>query len=199
LNTGDSVLIMGSDIAMYNGSNSTHSGNGAIPQNVWFHVALVRYSSTLSKLFVNGKHVASDTVVSYNSQSSRPLAIGGEVLTNAGDNFAGYITQFRVVKGLAVYTSDFSTAINPLTAKQDHSLGTLSITGNETVMLLSVADSGHLTTDSGNGSAKSITTTGTYSGDSPSTQSYNGKMKQRSTGELLVANEFDEYNTAALQ
>ena len=199
LGAGDSVLISGSTIKQWNGSNTVYSGTGVIPQNVWFHVALVRYSSTSSKVFVDGKEVISDGTVSYNSISSRPMAIGGEVLTNAGENFVGYITQFRVVKGLAVYTGTFSTAINPLTARQDHTLGTLSITGNETVLLLNVADSGHVTTDSGNGSAKTITTTGTYSGASPSTQSYNGKMKQRSTGELLVANEFDEYNTAALQ
>jgi hypothetical protein len=199
LSTGDSVLISGSTINLWNGQNVHHSGTGVIPQNVWFHVALVRYTTTSSKVFVNGKEIFEDGVVSYNSISSRPMAIGGEVLTNAGDNFVGNITQVRVVKGLAVYTGTFSTAINPLTARQDHTLGTLPITGNETVLLLSVADSGHVTTDSGNGGAKTITTTGTYSGDSPSTQSYNGKMKQRRTGELLVTNEFDEYNTAALQ
>ena len=199
LSTGDSVLISGSTINLWNGSNTYHSGTGVIPQNVWFHVALVRYTVTSSKVFVNGKQIFEDGVVSYNSVSSRPMAIGGEVLTNSGDNFVGYVTQFRVVKGLAVYTGTFSTAINPLTARQDHTLGTLPIAGNETVLLLNVADSGHITTDSGNGTAKTITTTGTYSGGSPSTQSYNGKMKQRSTGELLVANEFDEYNTAALQ
>ena len=199
LSTGDSVLISGSTINLWNGSNTYHSGTGVIPQNVWFHVALVRYTTTSSKVFVNGRQIFEDGVVSYNSVSSRPMSIGGEVLTNAGDNFVGNITQFRIVKGLAVYTGNFSTAIRPLPAKQDHTLNTLPIEGNETVLLLAVADNANKLVDSGNGSAKTITSNATYAGDTPSTQNFNGKMKQRRTGELLVANEFDEYNTAALQ
>ena len=95
---GDSVLISGSDILLYNGSNTQHSGVGTIPLNVWFHVALVRYTVTHSEVFVNGRSVIFDSNVSYNSTASRPLSIGGEVLTNAGDNFHGYITQFRIIK-----------------------------------------------------------------------------------------------------
>ena len=196
---GDSVDINGSTIYYWNGSATVQSGSGVIPQNLWFHVALVRNTSTDVRVYVNGVERIHDTAPSYNSTSSRPLAIGGEVLTNADGNFAGNIAQFRIVKGLAVYTGTFSTAIHPLSATQPPTLHTRAITGTETKLLLSVAGAGSLTTDSGNGSAKTITTTGSYSGSTPSTQNYNGKMKQRSTGELLVSNEFDEYNTAALQ
>jgi hypothetical protein len=196
---GDSVDITGSTIYYWNGSATTQSGSGVIPLNAWFHVALVRNSSSDVRLYVNGVERIHDTAPSYNSTSSRPLAIGGEVLTNADGNFAGNITQFRIVRGLAVYTGTFSTAIYPLAAIQPATLNTRAITGEETKLLLSVVGAGTLTTDSGNGLVKTITTTGSYSGSSPSTQNFNGKMKQRSTGELLVANEFDEYNTAALQ
>lgn len=196
---GDSVDINGSTIYYWNGSATVQSGSGIIPQNLWFHVALVRNTSTDVRLYVNGVERIHDTAPSYNSTSSRPLSIGGELLTNADGNFAGNITQFRIVKGLAVYTGTFSTAIHPLAATQPPTLHTRAITGTETKLLLSVAGAGSLTTDSGNGSAKTITTTGSYSGSTPSTQNYNGKMKQRSTGKLLIFNEFDEYNTAALQ
>jgi len=199
LATGDSVLISGSTIALYNGSSSQQSGSGVIPQNVWFHVALVRYSSAVTRLFVNGVEKIYDTTSSYNSIASRPLSIGGEVLTNADDNFAGYITQFRIVKGLAVYTSTFPTAINPLSATQPSTVGTVAITGNQTVLLLSVVDNANKLADSGNGAVKTITSSGTFNGGTPSTQNLNGKMKQRSTGELLVVTAFDEYNTAELQ
>jgi hypothetical protein len=196
---GDSVDINGSTIYYWNGSAIVSSGSGLIPQNLWFHVALVRNTSTDVRLYVNGVERIHDTAPSYNSSSSRPLAIGGEVIANTDGNFSGKITQFRIVKGLAVYTGTFSTAIHPLSATQPPTLNTRAITGIETKLLLSVTGAETLTTDSGNGSAKTITTTGSYSGSTPSTQNYNGKMKQRSTGELLVANEFDEYNTGALQ
>lgn len=199
LATGDSVLISGSALYLDNGSSSVSSGTGVIPLNVWFHVALVRYNSTSSKVFVNGTAVIVDGTVSYNSVTSRPLAIGGEVLTNAGDNFVGYITQFRIVKGLAVYTATFSTAINPLSATQPSTVGTVAITGNQTVLLLRVVDNANKLVDSGNGAVKTITSNGTFDGNTPSTQNHNGKMKQRKTGELFVAMAFDEYNTAALQ
>jgi len=197
--TGDSVLISGSALYLDNGSSSVSSGTGVIPQNVWFHVALVRYSVAVTRVFVNGVEKIYDTTSSYNSTTSRALAIGGEVVDNAGDNFAGYITQFRIVKGLAVYTSTFPTAINPLSATQPSTVGTVAITGNQTVLLLSVVDNANKLADSGNGAVKTITSSGTFNGGTPSTQNLNGKMKQRSTGELLVVTAFDEYNTAELQ
>ncbi len=86
--------------------------------NNWIHVAVSRNGTTL-RLFANGTQVASST----NSQSyniSATLAIGARQLTagasTPGEFWAGYISNLRIVKGTAVYTSNFTPSKTPLTA-----------------------------------------------------------------------------------
>lgn len=200
---GDNVEMLGSTLYYWNGSGSPiGSGQNTVPQYQWFHVALVRYSAVSAKVFINGKSVITDSTP-FNSVSSRALAIGGEIVSgvtgqqanaNANDGyFDGYITNFRVVKGIAVYTNDFSTPIAPFSATQDASVNIVAITGAETKLLLNVANSGSLLTDS-SGTNKSLTNVGgaTFDGITPLSVNYNGAMKQRSSGQLLVKLEFDE-------
>ena len=186
--TGDNVEIMGSAVYYWNGADlPISSGNNTFALNQWFHVALVK-NGGIAKVYINGRELISDNNA-YNSTSSRPLSIGGE---NDG-YFAGNITNFRVVKGIAVYTADFSTPIAPFSATQASSVNISAITGSETKLLLIAASSGALTTDT-SGTSKSVTNTGGASYDSatPLSITYNGAMKQHRGGELLVSNEFDE-------
>jgi len=201
---GDNVEILGSTLYYWNGVNApVGSGSNVVPQNQWFHVALVKTDSTHVKVYVNGTSVITDSSP-YTSVTSRALAIGGEVNASvtgqsgsAGvtDGFlTGNVTNFRVVKGLAVYTVNFSTPIKPFSATQSSSVNIAAIPSSATVLLLTMADTGALTTDT-SGSSKSVTNVGgaTYDALTPLSTNYNGKMKQRKSGSLLVANEFDEY------
>jgi hypothetical protein len=90
------------------------------PSNAWYHVALVRNGTTFT-LYVNG--VADGTGT---SSASLNLDIGGSVwLGNNGSpscNFKGYLSNVRVVKGTAVYTSNFTPSTTPLTAVSGTSL-----------------------------------------------------------------------------
>ena len=76
----------------------------------WYHLAYVR-SSGVTKLYVNGTEVISvaDTT-NYNYQY---LAIGGYY--NTSYLWSGNISNFRIVKGTAVYTSSFKPPTAPLT------------------------------------------------------------------------------------
>jgi hypothetical protein len=84
----------------------------------WNHVAAVRNGSTIT-LYVNGTSVGSAT--NSNNQTDTQVRIGGYGgnLTNA---FTGYISNFRLVKGTAVYTSNFIPPISPLTTISGTSL-----------------------------------------------------------------------------
>ena len=190
---GDNVEILGSTLYYWNGVNAPiGSGSNVVPQNQWFHVALVKTNSTDAKVYVNGTAVITDSTP-YTSPTSRALAIGGDV--DGVDGFlTGNVTNFRVVKGLAVYTGNFSTPISPFNATQSSSVNISAIPGSATVLLLTMADSGTLTTDS-SGTSKSVTNVGgaTFDALTPLSTNYNGKMKQRKSGSLLVANEFDEH------
>jgi len=187
---GDNVEMLGSTLYYWNGINApVSSGSNVVPQNQWFHVALVKTSSTSAKVYVNGVAVITDSTP-FTSITSRALQIGGST-----DGFlTGNVTNFRVVKGVAVYTGNFSTPINPFSATQSSSVNISAISGSATVLLLNMADAGALTTDS-SGTSKSVTNVGgaTFDALTPLSTNYNGKMKQRKSGALLVANEFDEH------
>lgn len=200
---GDNVEMMGSVLYYWNGAGvPIGSGSNVVPQNQWFHVALVKTDSTHAKVYVNGTSVITDTTP-FNSTGSRALAIGGEVNTDitgqgatAGSRdgyFTGQITNFRVTKGVAVYTGNFSTPIAPFSATQASSVNIAAITGSATKLLLKVVSSGAMTTDS-SGTSKTVTNVGsaTYDSLTPLSITYNGAMKQHKHGELLVKNEFDE-------
>jgi hypothetical protein len=189
---GDNVEVNNGTMYYWNGGGSIVSGGvGSAPQGRWFHVALVKkYDASLghpvANVYVNGTSVITDNSP-YNSVTSRPLAIGGEVASLGESNAAtqgwlnGNVTNFRIVKGEAIYTSNFRTAYNPLT------------TIPKTVLLLNVVDSGHLVTDS-SGKNHNVTNTGsaTWSTLTPLTTFFNGAMKQLKNGALLLANELVE-------
>lgn len=81
--------------------------------NNWYHVALSR-SSGVSKLFINGVQEGS----SYNDSHSytQDTLFLGQRYTGTAYNFDGYISDFRIVDGTAVYTSDFTPPTSPLSA-----------------------------------------------------------------------------------
>lgn len=79
--------------------------------NAWTHVAAVRSGSTMT-LYVNG--VSAGTTTNSNNLTDNKITIGSAGYV--GDYFNGYISNLRVVKGTAVYTSAFTPPTAPLTA-----------------------------------------------------------------------------------
>ena len=93
--------------------------------NSWYHLAATRVGSTV-RLFVNGELVASGTI----SKSLVDGADGGLQigrLTTYGDH-NGYISNLRIIKGTALYTSNFTPPTKPLTAVTNTTL--LTCQGN---------------------------------------------------------------------
>jgi len=98
------------------------SGAGAVKAAQWAHVALVKFNNQ-TKLYLNGTQVGStyaDTL-NYPAQTNRPIFCangydGGSYGTT------GYLSNLRIVKGTAVYTSNFTPPTQPLTAVANTSL-----------------------------------------------------------------------------
>jgi hypothetical protein len=90
------------------------NGGTATDLNVWNHYAIVRNGTTFT-LYVNGTSRGSQT-------SSINITAQGDVFRignySSGGPFPinGYITNFRLVNGTAVYTSNFTPPTSPLTA-----------------------------------------------------------------------------------
>ena len=79
----------------------------------WNHVALVRSSGTAT-LYVNGTK-AGHYSTSYNYDENK-LHIGSNGANPGTNNFSGQMSNVRVVKGTAVYTSNFIPSKTPLTS-----------------------------------------------------------------------------------
>jgi len=84
----------------------------------WNHVAVARSGTTL-RLFCNGVVVAtgSGNSLAYNVQDT--LWIGARVDSGPAEFFNGYIDEFRIVKGSAVYTRNFTPPTAPLSATSE--------------------------------------------------------------------------------
>jgi hypothetical protein len=100
------------EVLIYNGTADIVSGSsGNVPLNQWVHLAWVRNSTTV-KIYVNGTSVASGTSSASIASGASYNAIGFHGTTY----FPGYISNLRVVKGTAVYTTNFTPSTTPLTA-----------------------------------------------------------------------------------
>jgi Concanavalin A-like lectin/glucanases superfamily len=109
--TGLSIYIVSTAIQLARylvGGDLTASSN--IKINQWTHYAITRSSGT-AYIFVNGVLLASGSVsTSYNQNG---LLIGN---VDSVNYTAGYISNLRIVKGTAVYTSAFTPPTAPVTA-----------------------------------------------------------------------------------
>ena len=84
---------------------------GVLRENVWSHVAVVR-NGTSFKSYVNGKETSSATHNITVSDVSATFKIG--ILEGVGTGFKGYMSDFRFVRGKAVYIGEFTPSIYAL-------------------------------------------------------------------------------------
>jgi hypothetical protein len=101
-----------------NSSNAdTYQGFGTLQLWQWHHIALVRSGSNML-FFRNGILINTWTGVTFNHTNSTLVRIGGSQAAYSDGNFpGGWISNIRIVKGTAVYTSAFpnSVPVVPLT------------------------------------------------------------------------------------
>jgi hypothetical protein len=105
----------------------------AVSVNKWVHVALVRSAGTAT-LYLNGIAVASGAASNSLYDDGTALAIGTTGSVTPASYFAGYISNLRVVKGVAVYTGSFLPT-GPLAAVQLATSTQSAITGTQTSLL----------------------------------------------------------------
>jgi alpha-tubulin suppressor-like RCC1 family protein len=124
------LLYFTSSILGYyiNGTNFINAST-ALVANTWYHVALVRNAGS-SRLYLNGSQTGSTYTDTNNFTSTNVIYIG---IANDGSNaLTGYISNLRVVKGTAVYTTTFTPSTTLLTATQS-----ANVNGNPSVEITS--------------------------------------------------------------
>ena len=93
------------------------SSSITVSAGTWNHYALVRNGSTIT-LWINGQSAGTVTKTTTFTDTTCVLAQD----QGGGFNFGGYLSNFRIVKGTAVYTSAFTPSTTPLTAIANTSL-----------------------------------------------------------------------------
>ena len=110
----DNRIVTGLGLVIYSNTgtltvNFNNTGGvlitgGALTSNTWTHIALTRASGS-SRLFINGTQSGS-TAADSNNYPTNATYIGGNF--SAGQLTTGYISNFRIVKGTALYTTAFT-------------------------------------------------------------------------------------------
>ena len=156
--------------------------------NTWCHVAVVRASGTTT-LYINGVSQGTTTSLGNLTDSSFVIGAGKYALPpNIDAFFTGYISNFRIVKGTAVYTTNFTPPTAPLTAISGTSLLTLqSNVGVNNNYILDYSSVNNTVTRFGN------TTQGSFSPYSP----YNWSNYFDGDGDYLTAPGSSSFNLSS--
>jgi hypothetical protein len=97
------------------GGTEIVSGSNLFTAGTWNHAAVCRVSGTVT-VYLNGVGGTPTANATDFSNTSYVPTIGGYTHVSTGYNINGYLSNFRVVKGTAVYTSNFTPATANLTA-----------------------------------------------------------------------------------
>jgi len=100
------------------GNNRTCISQNATPMNQWVHIAVSRDTTGDFRLFINGNLDATNTsyrTTDLSSLGTATMAIGNGLNRAVEEPFEGFISNFRLVKGTALYTSSFTPSTSPLT------------------------------------------------------------------------------------
>jgi hypothetical protein len=97
-------------LALY--SNANYVSTTVIPLSTWTHVAYV-YNGSSILAYANGVSALSSSLTISNF-SDLNLWLGGRNFSDFNEAFPGYISNFRFVRGTALYTSDFTPPTAPL-------------------------------------------------------------------------------------
>jgi hypothetical protein len=147
-------LILNSDTSLrfYNVTTSYTTSTGVYNFNEWTHLACV-YNSGQISIYVNGEQVLSPTTITVTDAASgtNPQIGTLNVYPSQGE-FEGYLSNFRIVKGTAVYTSAFTLPTSELTAVSGTSL--LCLQGDEP--FTDNSGNSHTLTQNGDVAAKSF-------------------------------------------
>jgi len=121
---GNYVLVSvggGGTLEYYSNNIGQVLGNTQIRLGTWNHFAIAR-SGTTTKMFLNGVENASfSDNTNYEAATDRPI-IGTNGYRTDLSHFNGFMSNFRIVKGTAVYTSNFTPPTSPVTAISGTSL-----------------------------------------------------------------------------
>ena len=129
--------------------------------NTWTHVAVIFNSGTITIYFNGTGKTLTGTTVGYNMTSTATVSISGYQGIAGQYGVIGYLANVRIVKGVAVYTGNFTSPTAPLQATQPAGTNISAITGTSTSLLLNGVSGAFLADSSTNSYTASSVSTST--------------------------------------
>jgi len=124
------------------------ASTGNYIKNAWTHIALVRVGTDALYMYINGVLNATATYSGAINFPTNTLWVGTSGNSFPGSHYTGYISNFRWVTGVAVYTGNFAVPTAPLTATQSSGTNISAITGTQTSILLNTVTGANILADS---------------------------------------------------
>jgi hypothetical protein len=104
-----------------------------VPLGQWNHVACVRSSGTIT-FYINGLSRGSASITT-SIPSTTAISLGHSLTGGTYGALTGYISNARVVKGVAVYTANFTPQTSSLSSTQSSGTNIAAITAGQTSLL----------------------------------------------------------------
>jgi hypothetical protein len=101
------IYFSSSGVLTYYANSNPQINSSSVSTGQWYHIALCRYG-TSTKMFLNGIQTGSTYTDSSNylCRANGPLI--GVTSSLSSDFLNGYVNDFRITKGIARYTSNFT-------------------------------------------------------------------------------------------
>jgi len=146
---GNSMIFATSGTELYIEQNAgaqyqVVTSGANLTTGTWYHVAAVRISG-VGTIYVNGVAKGSGGW-GWNITADGASRVGSG--RGPSSLFSGLISNFRMVKGLGVYTGNFTVPVVQLTTFQTASTNISAITGTQTSLLLNTPNTAQYLTDS---------------------------------------------------
>lgn len=106
---GNRQIYISSDGVNWNIATGATCHFGSYSNGVWDHLAIVRNGTTF-RAFKNGVQQTTWTSAAAIFANANPLSIGA---SQNGNNFAGYMDEIRISKGIARWTANFTPPTAP--------------------------------------------------------------------------------------
>jgi hypothetical protein len=122
-----------------NGVGASFTSSYTFLLNTWYHVAIA-YTGSVATIYVNGTSLAVTVGVAWTFVGPSGGTVTLRIATFRGftsyqQDFPGYISNLRIVKGVGVYTGTFTPPTAPLAITQSAGTNISAITGTQTSLL----------------------------------------------------------------
>lgn len=118
------------------------TGSATLVTNRWYHIAVVKINPNFT-MYLDGQNIGSagsgatrNTMLSVNITFGDYYSSGGTLPASGSSGFLGNITNFRMVKGLGVYTGNFTVSTSTLALTQSAGTNIQAISTESTSLLI---------------------------------------------------------------